>query len=188
MVASPAVDSAGRQGLLLRRPGHLLPAGRRLVHRCLADRSACGPRTRQGNRRQAREDHECRYGDPLRAGRPIRIVGLHRPRQSLRPGAVDGQRRRLLRQLDDRVTLVSHAGRTTRPKEVEDPRIEFANAMFDSPRSSTPSAAVTANSAGSNRSSLSATAPSSWHEVQESRLHRTRGRPKPPDIPGRFRD
>ena len=37
-------------------------------------------------------------GDPLRPGHAVRVVGVHRPRQGLRAAAVDGHRRRLLRQ------------------------------------------------------------------------------------------
>lgn len=57
---------------------------------------------------------------PLRPRRAIYLLGLHRPRQAVGSGAVDGLDRRLLRQRNDRILLGQNANRTPRPQAVED--------------------------------------------------------------------
>lgn len=75
---------------------------------------------RLGNRAGRDGDH-----DPLRAGRPIRFLGVHPTHQGVQPRALDGQRGRLsgaqtylvlsLRQLHDRTAVVAHAGQAPEP-------------------------------------------------------------------------
>ncbi|MEJ7658118.1 MAG: hypothetical protein WKG07_00075, partial [Hymenobacter sp.] len=50
----------GRQGLLLRRAGHVLTTGRGLVHRRLTHRRTGHQRFRDGHRHPAREDRKPR--------------------------------------------------------------------------------------------------------------------------------
>ncbi|SPL88386.1 Mobile element protein [[Actinomadura] parvosata subsp. kistnae] len=55
------------------------------------------------------------------AGSQLRTLGPHPTGQGLRPAALDGQRRRLLRQRHDGVVLVADAGRTPRPSALQHP-------------------------------------------------------------------
>jgi hypothetical protein len=91
---------------------------------------------------------------------------------------------RLLRQPDDRVVRVPHASRAAGPAALAHPH-ELANAIFgyleiwysrrrhSSLGMLTPIESKTAHQ-------------HPWHENPETRLHRTRGTPQPPDSPGRF--
>lgn len=96
----------GGQGQMLRRARHLLATRSELVARRFTDRGTGDQHPRDGDRQQARQDHNARtviHSDRGAQGG----FSLHGPRQRIRAGAVDEQR---------------HAGRTPRPKEVEDPR------------------------------------------------------------------
>jgi hypothetical protein len=53
---------------------------------------------------------------------PIRFLGVHSAGQGLGPGALDGQRRGLLRQRHDRGVLVADAGRAAGPTPLAHPR------------------------------------------------------------------
>lgn len=58
------------------------------------------------------------------------LISVHAAGEGLRPSAVYGKCWRLLRQRDDRVLLVPHAGRVAQHQAVET-RVELANAIFD---------------------------------------------------------
>jgi putative transposase len=66
--------------------------GRRLVDRLLTDRGAGHQRPGHGDRHP---HPTVGSGDPLRPGRAVRLLGVHRSGQGLRPAALDGQHRRI---------------------------------------------------------------------------------------------
>ena len=148
------------QGVLRRRLGRLLPARRRLVHRHLAIRRAGD----QG------------AGDRGRSPQPAG------------PGAVDGLRRGLPRQRDDRVDLVAHAGRAAQPAAMGRHASNWPTRLGvprDLPQPPAPPHLV----GHADHGRVTRTDPEkSWHENPVRRLHRTRGRLEPPPSdPRRFR-
>ena len=66
------------------------------------------------------------HAEPRRA---VPVLGVHRQRQGVWTGAVDGQRL-MLRQLDGRVFLVPDAGSAAGSEEME-ASVELANVIFD---------------------------------------------------------
>ncbi len=108
------------EGLLCRGARCVQPPRRRLVDRRAAHSGSGDECTRDGDRAATTTGRH--DGDPQRSRDPIHIVGLHPAGSRFRSTAIDGIRRRLLRQRNDRVVLESHAGRASRPSAVEDPR------------------------------------------------------------------
>jgi hypothetical protein len=110
-------EGARRQGVLRRRAGSLLPASGRIVDRFFADRVAGHQRVR-GDHSQPHAG--CWHSHPLRPRNAPYCLGLHRASQTVGSAALNGEHRRLLRQLSDGGVLGSRSDRTARSEALED--------------------------------------------------------------------